>query len=120
MLAATIATGQTSTKDLDPARGFERACAHFEALAGDSFEWQIKAENGDENRVRHVVERRAPGFLRRHFGGNRSFREYLLGIARQATGRPDIAQLRQLTDAQMATVCRAMVTQAERGLPIKP
>lgn len=110
-----IATGKTSTSDLNPGRDFEQCCAHFEAIAGDSFQWQLRVENGDETRIRHAVEKRHPGWLVRHFGGNRSLRDYLLGIARQATGRPDLAALRQLTDAQIATVTRAILIEAARG-----
>lgn len=112
---AIASGGHTSTTAISRHRGFEQCCAHFEAIAGDSFQWQLRAENGDETRIRHALEKRHPGWLVRHFGGNRSLRDYLLGIARQATGRPDLAALWRLTDAQIVTVTRAILIEAARG-----
>lgn len=50
------ATGQHSTKDLNAGRDYELAMAHFEALVGESLQWQMKAARGDARRILHALD----------------------------------------------------------------
>lgn len=109
------AVGHTSTKDCDTGRDYERACAHFEELEGAAFDWQMRAENGDETRMRWWLKQEAPGYLEAKFGGNRRLRDYLLEIAGTVTGRP-VSQLRMLTDAEWDAVRTAMLIAGRRWM----
>lgn len=53
------ACGVNSSTLLDPRAGFERAMAWFEAIVGDSTYWQLRAINGDANRVLHLLKETA-------------------------------------------------------------
>lgn len=47
-----------TTKQLDQKRDFEEAMALFEAIEGKSITWQLKAADGDKNRLRFLIRER--------------------------------------------------------------
>lgn len=100
------ATGRRSSKHLNITRDFEDAMAHFEIIVGDSFEWQLKRETGDERRIMHGVRQFCPSFD--------CSSEWLLGIARQILGRAELPQWRELAEEDRVTILRAVKLQIAR------
>lgn len=109
------ACGCRSTKDMNAGRDMERACAAFEALIGESFEWQTKAAEGDLRRAIESVNRINPSYFVGKFKGQpRAFEEYLRGIAKQRLGLAEAPELITLSDQDMAGVIRAACIDANR------
>lgn len=108
-----VATGHRTSSDCDGGRDFERACAHFEALIGEEFRWQLQLEQGDEKRLTWLLKQDYPDYLKSKFGGNRSMRDYLLTIAESVAGRP-VTHLGRLTDSELSAVRKAMLVAARR------
>jgi hypothetical protein len=104
------ACGQRSTSDCNHTRDYEAAMAHFEALAGDSFYWQLRQYSGDRRRILHEVRALAAEF--------ECPEEYMLAIARRALSRENLqpAQLLELGSEQLLTILRALKIQVRRQL----
>jgi hypothetical protein len=98
--------GVTSTNDLNPKKDFEEAMAHFEAIAGDSIEWQLKLFSGDARRVLHEIRD-----LCRNFDLDES---YARGIARQALQLDALPDIGALDAKSLVTVLRALKIHAAR------
>jgi hypothetical protein len=70
------ALGIYTTKQCNRARDFEVLMAHFEAIAGDSIEWQLRMYRGDAKRIQYELGQ----LCQRHDIDE----DYLRSIARQA------------------------------------
>lgn len=109
------ACGCRSTKDMNAGRDMERACAAFESLIGESFEWQTKAAEGDLRRAIASVTRINPAYFAGKFKSNaKDFGTYLRGIAQQRLSRPELPELITLSDGEMAGVIQAACIDANR------
>lgn len=109
------ACGCRSTKDMNSGRDMERACAAFEALIGESFEWQTKAAEGDLRRAIDSVNRVNASYFEGKFKGQpRAFGDYLRGIAKQRLGLAEAPELITLSDQDMNGVIRAACIDASR------
>lgn len=106
------ATDHRSTSHCDPKRDFENAMAHFEAIIGDSFTWQLRRLNGDRNRILHEIHDTARDFD--------CTEEYMLAIASQAIGF-QVTDLAQLNDELLLVILVSLKRQLRRqqraGLP---
>jgi hypothetical protein len=73
--------GIYTTKQANRKGDFEKAMAHFEEIAGDSIEWQLKYYSGDARRVLHSI---------REICAEHDIDEtYMRGVARLALSHPD-------------------------------
>lgn len=69
------AVKKTSTSDCNAGRDYDRAMAHFEALAGVGIKWQMKLHSGDAVRLLHE--------LREAVGDYDIDEDYLRGVAQR-------------------------------------
>jgi len=105
------ATGKQSTKDCDGGRHWERACSHFEDLAEDGINHQLRLVRGDLRRIRHAAGKINPAWSGQ-FPTDPDLERYLSGIVAQAF-RADIA-LHQLSDAQIRVITQVVRVDANR------
>ena len=108
------ATGQSSSKLLNKGRHYERACAHFEALADAGIKHQLALLQGDLWRIRHAVSVINRDWLLQ-FANDAALDTYAKAIAAQAFRDPAL-ELYQLTDPQIEVVTRAIRIDAHRAL----
>lgn len=107
-------TGRDSTTACNAGRHYERACAHFESLAEDGIQHQMRLIQGDLKRIKHAIREINPAYLSR-FATDAALEAYARGIAAQAT-RLEAPHLYDLDDAQIAVVTRAIRIDAHRAL----
>lgn len=100
------ALGVDSTNDANPKADFEKAMAHFEAIAGDSIEWQLKLFSGDARRVLHEIRD-----LCRHYDLDEA---YARGIARQALNLEALPDIGTLDARSLVTVLHALKNVTKR------
>ena len=108
------ATGHRSTKDCNPGRHFDRACARLEAQTEDGIKYQLRLISGDLGRIRYTLRNARPSFLAQ-FRDDSALLAWLRGIARQSLNLPDPPELYDLTDAQVAAVTQFACIAATRG-----
>jgi hypothetical protein len=105
-------TGRRSTKDCNGGRHFERACAHFEALAMEGIQWQLRMQNGDRKRIRYAVKKISPA-CSATWPTDAALEAYAIGIVRKMfPGAPESLHL--LSDAQIYDVTQAFRSYAHR------
>ncbi len=100
------ACGVYTSVELNQKDDFERAMAHFEAICGDDFTWQLKLLKGDARRALHEIQAvcREADFDE----------DYAAGIARQALGLDTRPLLENLKAPKLVVVLRALKIQARR------
>lgn len=108
------ATGNASTTACNKGRDFDRARAHFEALAEAGIEGQLAEINGITKRLRWNAGQANPNWLDR-FADDAAFVRYMRAIAAQITGR-ELPELHNLDDREILTLTRAVVNAAKREL----
>lgn len=107
------AIGSRSTKTANKGRHFERACAHFEALADAGITHQLRLIAGDLKRLKMAIGKINPAYLR-DLGTDAQITSYAKGIAAQA--RLPQVELHELTDPQIQIIQRALCCDAHRAL----
>jgi hypothetical protein len=100
------ATGKKSSEQCNAGKDFEKAMAHFEAIAGDSIEWQLKLYTGDARRILHEIRD-----LVRHHDLDE---DYARGIARQALKLDALPDITELDAKDLVVVLRALKIQVAR------
>lgn len=105
------ATGRRSTSDCNGGRHFEKACAHFEALADYGIEYQLRLIRGDLRRIRYAANQ-VNGAWARQFQTDAELESYVRGIVARAFGQP--TDLHLLTDDQVSTVTQIVRVDANR------
>jgi hypothetical protein len=106
-------TGRESTTACNAGRHYERACAHFEELAEDGIQHQMRLIQGDLKRIKHAIREINPAYLNR-FANDAALETYARSIAAQATRR-EAPQLYQLDDREIAIVTKAIRIDAHRA-----
>lgn len=105
------ATGHESSTACNGARDYERAMAHFEALAGTGVKWGLRVFGGDAKRMLHALH--AAG------AGPEVDEDYLRGVARRMLKRDDLPELhtlpRETLVAIVGEVRRHVRRAAKRG-----
>lgn len=94
------ATGHRSSKDCNPGRDYDRAMAHFEAIAGCDVKWNLKLYGGDAKRMLHAVRKNANAC-----GVDEL---YLRGVARQMLGTADLPELHTVPPEVLVRITVAM------------
>ena len=82
------ATGKRTTTECGGGRDYEDAMAHFEELAGDGIEWQLRRHDGDARRIIFQI-----GQISAEHGVDH---RYIQGVARQMLRREDLPSLHDL------------------------
>ena len=107
------AIGSRSTKTANKGRHFERACAHFEALAEAGITHQLRLINGDLRRIKNAVGNINPGYLKT-LGTDAEIISYCQGIATQA--KLPARDLHDCSDREIQIILRALCCDAHRSL----
>ena len=89
------ATGHASTSDCGGGRDYDRAMAHFEALAGTGVKWNLRLHGGDAVRMLHEI---------RKVGGKEVDEHYLRAVARRMTGSDELPELHALSREVLVNV----------------
>jgi hypothetical protein len=91
-----FATGHDSTTSCNAGRDYDRAMAHFEALAMAGIKWQMKIHTGDANRILFQLQE-----ITDEHGIDA---DYLRGVARQMLRREELPELHRLTRDQLILI----------------
>lgn len=108
------ATGHRSSKDCNPGRHFDRACAHLEAQTQDGIKYQLRLISGDLGRIRYAIRDAPPEFLAQ-FRDDKALCDWLRGIAQQMLTLSTPPELYDLTDDQIAAVTKFACIAAARA-----
>jgi hypothetical protein len=94
------ACGVDTSLKLDPRRDFEVAMAHFEAIIGDNFAWQLKLFSGDRRRILFKIRD-----LSKQYDLDDG---YIMGLARKALKRESTPDLDELVPEHLIKVLNAV------------
>jgi hypothetical protein len=100
------AIGATTTKDCNATRDFETLMAHFEAIGGAGFYWNLRIHKGNARRVLHE--------LRQLAAAHNYSEEYLQEIARRATRKETLPDIADLTAEDLLKVFYSLRKQTRR------
>ena len=98
--------GTETTAACDRGRDYDTVMAHFEALIGESYEWQWRRFRGDKTRIVHAIQSECLAYD--------VDEDYMRGIARQALQTDDLPELHNMPEDMLRILLFALVKHLRR------
>lgn len=106
------ATGAGSSSDCNAGRDYDRAMAHFEAVAGAEVKWNLRIFDGDAKRILHGI---------REVSEEHALdQDYLRGVAKRMLRRDDLPELHTLSREVLIRILGEVKRFVRRGLKRSP